>query len=250
MSSYAVGEGTVKSGIAYIVQRSRQLGLDPAAVLAVAAQEGLGGGVGDNGSSFGPFQLHQGGAYPASAPQTPAQAQRWAWSTSGLDYALEQISKVAQGLQGDAAISNIVSRFERPANVAAETAAAVGAYPTYQGIASTGGAGLPAQAAGSPGSGTTYASGGQIAQEQTSSPSSDCISHVHVLGISIPYPDIGCAVNAAVQPFVAVFDTVESFFSHIDEYLVRGGLILSGGLLLLLGLALAGRSQLPVGAAV
>jgi hypothetical protein len=102
--------------------------LDPRAVLAVAAQEGLGGGIGDQGTSFGPFQLHFQGAYPSFAPQSPNAAQAWATSAPGIDYALRQIASVAGGLRGQSAVSNIVSRFERPANIPHEIAGALSAY--------------------------------------------------------------------------------------------------------------------------
>lgn len=102
--------------------------LDPRAVLAVGGQEGLGGGIGDNNTSFGPFQLHQGGAYPASAPQDPAAAQAWASSPTGIDYALGLMNQSAGGLKGPAAISAIVGKFERPADPAGETARAIAAY--------------------------------------------------------------------------------------------------------------------------
>lgn len=109
---------------------TRELGkypsLDPRAVLAIAAQEGLGGGVGDQGTSFGPFQLHQGGALPSGIPL--AGAQEWAWSPQGLDYALSRIAGVAGGLKGSPAISAISTRFERPANPANEIAGAERAY--------------------------------------------------------------------------------------------------------------------------
>ena len=52
-------------------------GVDPAAALAVAAQEGLSGRVGDAGTSFGPFQLHRGGALPAGRGR--------AWAESNAD---------------------------------------------------------------------------------------------------------------------------------------------------------------------
>jgi hypothetical protein len=103
-------------------------GLDPRAVLAVAAQEGLGGGIGDNGTSFGPFQLHQGGAYPGFAPQSPLAAQSWAWSPAGIDYALRQIAQVAANQRGQQAIASIVHGFERSANQPAEIAGAERAY--------------------------------------------------------------------------------------------------------------------------
>lgn len=102
--------------------------IDPRAEFAVAKQEGLGGGIGDNGTSFGPNQLHYGGAYPTSAPRGAQQSQQWAWSPQGIDYALGQIGKVAGGLHGRQAINAIVSRFERPANPGREIAGANAAY--------------------------------------------------------------------------------------------------------------------------
>ena len=102
--------------------------LDPKAVLAVAAQEGLGGGIGDNGTSFGPFQLHYGGAYPSFAPQGAQASQAWAWSPEGINYALRNISQVAGGLKGPSAVNAIVTRFERPANPSGEVAGALRAY--------------------------------------------------------------------------------------------------------------------------
>lgn len=111
---------------AYIAQRSRALGLDPKAVLAIARQEGLSGGVGDHGTSFGPFQLHQGGALPSGIPLS--QAQSWAESPAGINYALNRINQVAHGLRGAQAISAISRGFERPANPSAEIAGAMSAY--------------------------------------------------------------------------------------------------------------------------
>jgi hypothetical protein len=104
-------------------------GLDPRAVFAIAQHEGLSGGIGDQGTSFGPFQLHWGGAYPSFAPQgNPQAAQAWASSPAGIDYALGQIQGVAGGLTGREAIYNISSRFERPADVAGEVADAIAHY--------------------------------------------------------------------------------------------------------------------------
>lgn len=111
----------------YIRSRAAQYGLDPAAVLAVASREGLSGAVGDQGTSYGPFQLHRGGALPAG------RGQAWAESTQGIDYALGQIAGVARGQRGRAAIENIVRRFERPANPDAEVAGAIGALPSFGG---------------------------------------------------------------------------------------------------------------------
>jgi murein DD-endopeptidase MepM/ murein hydrolase activator NlpD len=135
----------------YITQRARALGLDPAAVHAIAAQEGSSGwggrsvtaGIGDSGTSFGPWQLHWGGAYPAFAPHGSAQAaQAWAMSKPGIDYALSQIAGVAKGLRGKAAIESIVRRFERPAAPDPEISRAWAAYGKY--------GNLPAAAAAAP----------------------------------------------------------------------------------------------------
>lgn len=126
--------------------------LDPRAVLAIATHEGLGGGIGDQGTSFGPFQLHEGGAYPSTAPQSPQAAQEWAWSPAGIDYALSRIANVAGGLKGAPAIEAISTRFERPANPAAEIADAEAHYglpvpPGMPGAAHTGPGAQPGQPA-------------------------------------------------------------------------------------------------------
>lgn len=107
-----------------IARMAQAHGLDPNAVLAVAKQEGLGGGVGDQGTSFGPWQLHEGGALP----QGIANPQQWAWSPAGVTYALSRIANVAKGLHGSQAVNAIVSRFERPANPGKEIAGALAAY--------------------------------------------------------------------------------------------------------------------------
>jgi murein DD-endopeptidase MepM/ murein hydrolase activator NlpD len=106
----------------YILQRSRQLGLDPRAVRAVASVEGLSGAVGDQGTSYGPFQLHRGGALPSG------RGRQWAESKAGIDYALRQIQGVAGGMTGQQAVANIVRRFERPADPTGEIARALAAY--------------------------------------------------------------------------------------------------------------------------
>ncbi len=103
--------------------------LDPRAVIGIASHEGLGGGIGDNGTSFGPFQLHLGGAFPMTAPHaTPGQAQAFATSPAGIDYALGRIGSVAGGLKGLPAITAISTRFERPANPQAEIQDAAAHY--------------------------------------------------------------------------------------------------------------------------
>jgi hypothetical protein len=110
----------------YLMAHARQYGLDPRAVIAIARQEGLGGGVGDHGTSFGPFQLHEGGALPRGI--APGRAQAWATSPAGMNYALSRIASVARGLHGAQAISAISRRFERPADPSAEIAGAIRDY--------------------------------------------------------------------------------------------------------------------------
>lgn len=123
---------------------ARYPSLDPKAVLGIAAHEGLSGGIGDQGTSFGPFQLHQGGALPANIPLS--QGNKWAWSPEGLNYALSRIQGVAGGLKGLPAITAISTRFERPANPQAEIADAARHY----GLPAVGGSAFQMPASGAP----------------------------------------------------------------------------------------------------
>lgn len=130
--------------INYVKAHAADYNLDPAAVLAVAQQEGLGGLPGDNNTSFGPHQLHAGGALPASVwAQGSQAAQEWAWSEEGFAYALQHIAGVASGLRGGMAINAITTQFEKPStdygpthrNLQAEEIAAANAvYAQWQGI--------------------------------------------------------------------------------------------------------------------
>lgn len=113
---------------ALVRRRAPARGLDPEAVLAVGAVEGLGGGIGDNGTSFGGWQLHEGGALPARFNGNPKAAHAWAWSAPGVEYALDRMDDVAAGLTGDKAIDAIVRKFERPADPSTEVAKAAGFY--------------------------------------------------------------------------------------------------------------------------
>jgi hypothetical protein len=110
-----------------IRQLAVKYGLDPEAVVSIASVEGqraLHGGVsiGDHGTSFGPFQLHAGGALPKG------KGSAWAHSRGGIDYAERQMAQYARGLKGKAAVTAISSRFERPADVPGEIAKAMGFY--------------------------------------------------------------------------------------------------------------------------
>jgi hypothetical protein len=112
-----------------IVKYAHQYGVDAAAAVSVAwAESGLRqGAVGDAGTSFGPFQLHRGGALPTG------KGQAWAESADGIAYAMRKIGDVARGLQGNDAITAIVRLFERPANPSAEIQRASGYYAQLAG---------------------------------------------------------------------------------------------------------------------
>lgn len=115
---------------ALIAQMARQRGLDPRAVLAIASVEGgFNGSIGDHGTSFGPFQMHEGGALPRGI----GNPQQWANSRQGIQYAIDHIAQVAGGLKGQQAVTAISSRFERPANVPAEISKAMSRYGGFGG---------------------------------------------------------------------------------------------------------------------
>lgn len=115
--------------VQFIIGDAERLHIDPAAALAVAEHEGgFSGAVGDYGTSFGPFQLHAGGKLPAGL--TSREAQAWANSPTGVNYALAGIANVAAGESGDKAITDIVSKFEHPKDPAAEISAAENSYPS------------------------------------------------------------------------------------------------------------------------
>lgn len=128
---------TKQGFISHVNEKAASYNLDPAAVLAISSQEGLGGGIGDGGHAFGPFQLNDaGGAFPASLAGLGVQAkQDWAWSPAGIDFALERISGVAGGMSGWPAIHAIATFFERPRAdlLAGEIAGAWAQYMQWRG---------------------------------------------------------------------------------------------------------------------
>jgi cell wall-associated NlpC family hydrolase len=119
---------------ALIRRGARRRGLDPRAVLAVAMGEGglrnRPDDIGDlaGGGSYGPFQLYAQGALPRRFRGRRNAADAWAWSPAGINYALNQIAKVARGQRGRPAIESIVTRFERPARPGASIEKAWGRY--------------------------------------------------------------------------------------------------------------------------
>lgn len=129
--------------IAYIGQTAPQYGVDPAAMLAVANQEGLNtapGSIwtvqGESGPSFGPPSWFSGGAGAPFIQQqgSASAASAWSWSVAGLNTWIQQVAQVASGLTGNSAINAIVTRFERPAakNVPGEIQRAQAQYSNFQ----------------------------------------------------------------------------------------------------------------------
>lgn len=106
--------------VSQIIQRyARQYDIGPWAAMAVAMGEGglRRGAVGDSGTSFGPFQLHIGGALPRRYWNNRAAAAAFANSAQGIEYAIRQMAQSgAAGLTGRRAINAIVRGFERPAD--------------------------------------------------------------------------------------------------------------------------------------
>lgn len=207
--------GDAASLARYVVKRAPQYQLDPNAVIVVAIQEGISGKVGDNGTSFGPWQLHQGGAYPANAPQQADAANAWAWSPAGVDYALSRMSSVAGGLKGRQAVRAIVYRFERPKNPAAEYSAAVQALPSNDGGPQSNGVDIL----------------GIIDKVASTAP---------VIG-----PAIGAAggVAGAAGGVLHSGEALATFLGNLTNprFILRGLEILGGGLFVLFGLYLLGR---------
>lgn len=73
--------------------------------------------VGDNGTSFGLFQLHQGGALPAGTPVSQAENPQW-----NAAFAARAVKALGiQNLPYAQQTYQISKRFERPTNVAGET---------------------------------------------------------------------------------------------------------------------------------
>lgn len=131
-----------------IAAGARARGLDPNAVLAVASQEGLSGGIGDGGHAYGPFQLNNAGGVITKqygGHVNDPSVQQWATSPQGINFALDRIAPVARGLHGAQAINAIVSQFERPANPGKEIAGATAAYGRFGGDAGGGPAVPPVQ---------------------------------------------------------------------------------------------------------
>jgi hypothetical protein len=106
--------------------------VDWLAAAAVGMPEGHSGKIGDNGSSYGPWQMHIGGALPkrwARLGRNDPRTNAWCWSAPGIDYAIGLMAKAgARRQRGELACTTIVYDFEHPTHPAAETKLAIAAY--------------------------------------------------------------------------------------------------------------------------
>ncbi len=112
-----------------IAQACADYGIAPRACVAAALHEGSGGGIGDNGDAYGPFQDHlqsTGRPFSGVDGRSSVKVNAWAWSDNGISYSVRQMATgqpSAKGLEGHAAVYAIVYGYERPGDEA-------GAYRT------------------------------------------------------------------------------------------------------------------------
>lgn len=106
-----------------IAQACVDYGVDTRAAIANALLEGAGGGIGDQGTAYGPFQIHATDGRLAQfkgRPKSDKTVNGWAWSANGLQYAIRSMvngKPSAKGLTGHAAVYAIVYGFEQPAEI-------------------------------------------------------------------------------------------------------------------------------------
>lgn len=123
-----------------IHQYAPRLGLDPRAVLAYALEESGGrwDAVGDHGTSFGPFQEHQGGALGS-------HTARWAESPAGIIAGMQMMARTPiRGKQGSDALRAIYAYFGKGSD---NQAAFARALPYLNGGGGDAAAGGPTAAA-------------------------------------------------------------------------------------------------------
>lgn len=129
--------------VAYVAQNASRYGLDPAAVLAVADNEGLNtqpGSVWSDppGMAFGPASWNSAGAGATIVQQQGGvqSASNWTWTAPGLDYWLQSVANSgAAGLTGMQAVVQIVGGygwgFERPGDPSKDINNAKNVYNKY-----------------------------------------------------------------------------------------------------------------------
>lgn len=131
VQEFAVTNPSLKGGaaLAAIAQACSDYGVDTRACAANVLHEGAGGGIGDSGLAYGPFQDHL-TQYPGrpfyGKGANNAVVNAWAWTENGIRYSIRQMATAkpsARGLTGHAAVYAIVYGYERPGDEA-------GAYKT------------------------------------------------------------------------------------------------------------------------
>lgn len=126
-----------------IVQACSDYGADGEAAVADALFEGADGGIGDNGTSYGPFQMRIGGRLPepyASRGPNNAKTNAWAWSENGIRYAIRDACTIRpsiRGLTGHKAIYAWVYGFESPADKPGAYRARAAEYDLLQSMPTT-----------------------------------------------------------------------------------------------------------------
>jgi hypothetical protein len=106
--------------------------VDPLAAFASAVDLGIDGVMGYSGTTYGPWELSS--RWPPILKLTGGRpyvldANDWAWSDAGISYAVIEMAKTgARGLTGHAAVTHIVTYFEKPADLANEIATRLATY--------------------------------------------------------------------------------------------------------------------------
>lgn len=169
------------------------------AVLAYALEEGglKWGATGDNGTSFGPFQAHIGGANPY---RDRTQASSWANSRKGLIQMMGMMSRTsAKGKKGRDAVKAIELEFGRGANPAETVRRAYSFLPQAQKVFG----GLPAPLGVAP----SRSSGGSQGAEVPVAPSGPIPVQIpHLDGFATPVsrapkglPPVGTTIGDIAQ---------------------------------------------------
>lgn len=121
--------------LASMREHARADDVDVLAALANALNEGSGGGIGDKGTAYGPFQIHAtDGRLPQFKGKGPnsKEVNAWAWSDNGIAYAFRSMAGAARypakGLTGHKAVVAICYGFEKPANIKVKAAERIRTY--------------------------------------------------------------------------------------------------------------------------
>ena len=138
-----VAVGDTAGLIQYVNEHAPSLGLDPAAVLSAARVEGWGGGIGDGGLAYGPWQDHmtefQGRGPWYGSGRNNAQVNTWAWSTDGINQAMsEMVAAGVKGKTGLDALYAMVYGYERPQDKAGEYSLVKRWYDSFKNGSATG----------------------------------------------------------------------------------------------------------------